>query len=628
MSRLVPNTVLLGKYRVEHLLGQGAMGAVYAAHHIDLGERVAIKCLTEELMGAQGAVERFLREARAAHRLRNKHICQVFDVGRFENGAPYMVMEYLDGEDLMKRVEREGPLPIDLAAKAVSQAADALVEAHAAGIIHRDIKPANLLLTFTATGEPFVKVLDFGIAKLANEAGVELTRTSTMIGSAMYMSPEQIRSAKHVDARSDVWSLGVTLYRLLVAAAPFVAESIPELCVKVVADPPRPPTDFRPEIPSELERLVLRCLQKDPALRYQSAAELRDALEPFTRHQAAPAGALLDDAPTEIAFPAHQRDDGPRGMVPAAGSRPAPPGAGNGFGGLGPQTTPQPPPQPPPGFGAPPAPPGRPGSSPFLPTPPPFHASGPALDVPAPVVEQLTTVAPAGAMFGEGPGVTGPGGFGLSSPSLGGGSPEGDAPTNNNLQPFGANGAASFAMSGPGQSGAMNGFTTPMPPAPAPALAVGPAAQKSANPFDALAGLFSKKPTTEQIIVMSAAAAVALLTIAVVARALLGGPAGTDEPTVTVVATAAPSASAEPPPVASAEAAPTPEPETSAAPPADAAPAETASAAPPPPPPPVATAKAVPKKTSTGTKSTTTKKTPTTTKKTPVRPTGPILIKR
>jgi eukaryotic-like serine/threonine-protein kinase len=625
MSRLVPNTVLLGKYRVEHLLGQGAMGAVYAAHHIDLGERVAIKCLTEELMGAQGAVERFLREARAAHRLRNKHICQVFDVGRFENGAPYMVMEYLDGEDLMKRVEREGPLPIDLAAKAVAQAADALVEAHAAGIIHRDIKPANLLLTFTSTGEPFVKVLDFGIAKLANEAGVELTRTSTMIGSAMYMSPEQIRSAKHVDARSDVWSLGVTLYRLLVAAAPFVAESIPELCVKVVSDPPRPPTDFRPEIPSEMERLVLRCLQKDPALRYQSAAELRDALEPFTRHQAAPAGALLDDAPTEIAFPAHQRDDGPRGMVPAAGSRAAP---GSSLS-LGPGNLGAPPPPAPHGFGPPPAPAA---SSPFLPSASPFAVSAPSLDAPAPVSEHLTTVAPAGMMFGEGPGLApmapGVGGYGPppgpngSSPSLSGAAGEGDAPTNNNLQPFGPNGASSFLLNGQGQSGAMNGFTTPMPPVPAPVTANAAAPTgKPANPFDALAGLFSKKPTTEQIIVMSATAAVALLTIAVVARALVGGPAESGEPTVTVVATPTPSASAAP----SVEAAPVAEPETSAAPAPEPAPTETASATPPPPPPPTPTptVKPGPKKTGTGTKST--KKTPT--KKPPVH-TGPILIKR
>jgi serine/threonine-protein kinase len=608
MSRLVPNTVLLGKYRVEHLLGQGAMGAVYAAHHIDLGERVAIKCLTEELMGAHGAVERFLREARAAHRLRNKHICQVFDVGRFENGAPYMVMEYLDGEDLMKRVDREGPLPIDLAARCLAQAADALVEAHAAGIIHRDIKPANILLTRTADGQPTIKVLDFGIAKLANEASVELTRTSTMIGSAMYMSPEQIRSAKHVDARSDIWSLGVTLYRLLVAAAPFVAESIPELCVKVVSEDPRPPTDFRPEIPSELERLVLRCLQKDPALRYQTAADLRDALEPFTRYQAAPAGAFLDDAPTEIAFPAHQRDEGPRGIVPAAGGRAAP----------------LPPAPSPPAFQPPPPPAARPmassGADLSSPYGAPPHAPAMSADAGADGLipsEQFTTVAAPGLLMGLGmpgmPGMPGsPGAPGMPSnpsmPSFGGGpGPNGFGDASGQPMGQGGFGAPSFAMNG--QPSALNGFP-PMPPAPLAGQPTEPAPK-------------GKKPTTEQIVVISAAAAVLLLTIAAAARAFLGGGSTeTDQPVVLAVTTASAT------PSASVSAAP------EAAPTESAAPTEEP---PPPPPPPTASAEPAPPPVKTaGTKkgsattSTVKKKTggpASTTKKGPTR-TGPIPIKR
>ena len=510
MSRLVPNTVLLGKYRVEHLLGQGAMGAVYAAHHIDLGERVAIKCLTEELLGAQGAVERFLREARAAHRLRNKHICQVFDVGRFENGAPFMVMEYLDGEDLMKRVERTGPLPIDLAAICVAQAADALVEAHAAGIIHRDIKPANLLLMKLPDGSPSIKVLDFGIAKLANEASVELTRTSTMIGSAMYMSPEQIRSAKHVDSRSDVWSLGVTLYRLLVAAAPFVAESIPELCVKVVSEEPRPCSSFRPEIPSELDRIVHRCLQKDPALRYQSAAELRDALEPVSRHQAPPRGAFLDDAPTEM-FQVAQRDEAPSGPVPAAGARPPPPAAGR-FG-------PPPPPAPLPvaGFAA---------------------QTAPSLATPntewEPPPEPMTKVAEPGMMF------------------AGGGAPAGGSFPNLSLPQI-PNGHPS-AMNG---FPSMNGF--PPMNGVAPVVAT-PAAAPTTG----------KRPTKEQLVLIAAAAAVLLLTVAAAARTLLrpaeDGPAVITATTSSATTPAASVTAPEPPPpeeppptpTASAEPPPTP----------------------------------------------------------------------
>jgi eukaryotic-like serine/threonine-protein kinase len=274
--------VLAGKYRVERVIGSGGMGIVVAARHQQLGQLVAIKFVRDEAIGDEGAVERFLREARAAVKLKSEHAAKVLDVGTLESGAPYMVMEFLEGSDLGQVLEKDGPLPVVAATEWVLQACEAVAEAHAAGIVHRDLKPQNLFLARTVGGLLGVKVLDFGVSKsmgsISGEAG-SLTRTKTMLGSPLYMSPEQMRSARDVNATADVWALGVVLFELLTGRWPFEAETMPDLCLKVVSEPPLSLAKLRPEVPALLVEVVERCLSKDPANRYANGAELASALE-------------------------------------------------------------------------------------------------------------------------------------------------------------------------------------------------------------------------------------------------------------------------------------------------------------------------------------------------------------
>ena len=272
--------VLAGKYRVERVLGQGGMGVVVAATHLALDQLVALKFMLPQATSQPDAVARFLREARAAVRLRSQHVGRVLDVGTLENGAPYIVMEYLDGEDLGSVLERQGSLPLEQAVGYVLQAIDALAEAHAAGIVHRDLKPANLFLTRQNDGSPLVKVLDFGISKvsLGNEG---LTATSTIMGSPSYMSPEQLRASRDADARSDQWSLGVILYQLVSGQVPYSADSMPELCVRILTDPLPPLLQVAPQIPPGFATVVERCLEKDRNRRFANVAELALALEPY-----------------------------------------------------------------------------------------------------------------------------------------------------------------------------------------------------------------------------------------------------------------------------------------------------------------------------------------------------------
>jgi serine/threonine-protein kinase len=279
-----PGDLLAGKYRVEAVLGIGGMGVVVAARHEQLDQRVAIKFVRPEALGSSDAVERFLREARAAARLRSEHAARVLDVGTLESGAPYMVMELLEGRDLAQTLEEQGRLSVEQAADWIVQACEALAEAHAAGIVHRDLKPQNLFLARTVGDALKVKVLDFGVSKsdaTMSSAQGALTRTRTMLGSPLYMSPEQMRSSRDVDARSDVWALGVVLFELLTNARPFEAENLPELCLMVIGDPPRSLRELRPDVPGELAGVVERCLRKDRSERYANAAELAEALEPF-----------------------------------------------------------------------------------------------------------------------------------------------------------------------------------------------------------------------------------------------------------------------------------------------------------------------------------------------------------
>jgi serine/threonine protein kinase len=273
--------ILAGKYRVERVLGVGGMGVVVAATHVELDQKVAIKFVLPAAVNDEGLLERFLREARAAVRLKSEHVAKVLDVGKMDTGAPYMVMEYLEGCDLGELVAKNGPLHVETAADYVAQACEAVAEAHSLGIIHRDIKPQNLFLTKRVGGSALIKVLDFGVSKVSIAGVVNLTQTMTVMGSPLYMSPEQMRSARSVDPRSDIWALGVVLYELLSGQVPFHAEQMPELCLKVVTEAPVPIDELRPDVPPAMAAVVMRCLEKDPDKRFNDAAELATALESF-----------------------------------------------------------------------------------------------------------------------------------------------------------------------------------------------------------------------------------------------------------------------------------------------------------------------------------------------------------
>jgi len=275
--------VIGGKFVVEKVLGVGGMGVVVSASHAQLGQKVAIKFLRKNANKAPEAVNRFLREARAAVGLHSAHVVRVMDVGVLDDGMPYMVMEHLIGTDLHQLLEERKTLPVSDAVDFLLQGMEAIAEAHTMGIVHRDLKPANLFLARSPDGSPLVKVLDFGISKAMGSISQEqsLTATSAIMGSPLYMSPEQLRSSKNVDARTDVWALGVMLYELLVGRLPFEAETVTGLCAKIVADAPTPLRQIDPGLSAELEAVVLRCLEKDVSRRIASVVELAAALQPF-----------------------------------------------------------------------------------------------------------------------------------------------------------------------------------------------------------------------------------------------------------------------------------------------------------------------------------------------------------
>jgi len=274
-----------GKYAIERQLGEGGMGEVHLAVHTAMGNRVAIKTLRKETLADETSVERFNREARAAVSLRSEHVARVLDVGVSAEGEPYMVMEYLEGQDLAAMLRTRGPLPVHEAVDYVLQACEAIAEAHGLGIVHRDLKPANLFVTRRVDGAPLVKVLDFGISKLAAEAqqgqAGALTRTSTIMGSPSYMSPEQLRSSRDVDPRGDIWALGVILYELLTGRVPFLAETLTELTIKVVSDPAPSIASVRPDVPPHLAQVVDHCLQKQREARFPSVGALAAELERY-----------------------------------------------------------------------------------------------------------------------------------------------------------------------------------------------------------------------------------------------------------------------------------------------------------------------------------------------------------
>jgi serine/threonine-protein kinase len=278
--------VLAGKYRVESVLGEGGMGVVVAATHLHLDEKVAIKLLLPDAVRSPDIVSRFLQEGRAAVKIKSEHVARVIDVGTLESGAPYLVMEYLAGSDLADVIATGGPVSPDLAMEYVLQASEALAEAHALGIVHRDLKPANLFLTRRADGSPCVKVLDFGISKVTDGANHSKTKTSAVMGSPAYMSPEQMRSSRDVDGRSDIWALGAILYELLAGAPPFDADTVPQLCLMIMQDPLPPLSRVRLDVPPALEAAIRRCQEKDRENRFQHIGELAAALAPLVTGRA------------------------------------------------------------------------------------------------------------------------------------------------------------------------------------------------------------------------------------------------------------------------------------------------------------------------------------------------------
>jgi serine/threonine-protein kinase len=277
--------VLAGKYRIDRILGAGGMGVVVAAHHVHLDERVAIKFLLPEMLSSGEAVARFSREARAAVRIKNEHVARVADVGTLENGAPYMVMEFLEGSDLGAWLKQRGALPVEQATDFVLQASEAIAEAHTLGIVHRDLKPANLFVTRRPDSSLSVKVLDFGISKMRSRSSsvpdVSITSTAAIMGSPLYMSPEQMQSSKDADARADIWALGVILYELVTGESPFVAETMQEVVAKILSVEPPPMSAKRSDVPPGFEAVVLKCLEKDRARRYESVGLLAADLLPF-----------------------------------------------------------------------------------------------------------------------------------------------------------------------------------------------------------------------------------------------------------------------------------------------------------------------------------------------------------
>ncbi len=275
-----PGSVLGGKYEIGRVLGRGGMGLVVQARHLRMDRDVALKILLPALRSQPDVVARFEREGRAAAQLQDVHVARVLDVDTLPDGSPFMVMELLRGEDLADILTRRGKLPFRDAVGYVLEACAAMAEAHRAGIVHRDLKPNNLFVDKQGD-RPVLKVLDFGISKVTGDVAASVTTTATAFGTPLYMSPEQVRSAKNVDARADIWSLGVVLYELLAGESPFAAPSATAILAAIIADKPTPIGDRRDDLPGPLADAVMRALEKDPAARFSDVQGFAAALAPF-----------------------------------------------------------------------------------------------------------------------------------------------------------------------------------------------------------------------------------------------------------------------------------------------------------------------------------------------------------
>jgi serine/threonine protein kinase len=281
----------IGNYRVSKLLGEGGMGVVYLAQHPIIGRKVAIKLLHAVLARDQDIVSRFFNEARAIHMIAHENIVEILDFGQTTDGQPYFIMEFLEGEALSDVVAR-GAMPPEQVAVIGGQMCRALAAAHAKGIVHRDLKPHNVQLCTKADGSPQVKILDFGVAKiLASPDGAQSvkTRTGSLMGTPLYMSPEQCKGAGTLDHRTDIYSLGVMLFEMLAGRPPFTAEGVGELFAKHMLEEPPSLLDFAPQVPSHMAAAVMKSLQKEPRDRFESMEEFRKALVGEVKLAGAPA---------------------------------------------------------------------------------------------------------------------------------------------------------------------------------------------------------------------------------------------------------------------------------------------------------------------------------------------------
>lgn len=290
--------VIAGKYRVDAVIGRGGMSVVYLATHLQLEQQVALKVLSAAALLLPEYIVRLKREARAVSHIRSEHVVRVHDIGMLEDAqVPYLVMEHLTGHDLASVLAHHGQLPADFVAMCILQACEALAEAHAIGIVHRDLKPANLFLTEAVDGSACVKVLDFGISRMTRGPGLSpLTDPGTVLGTPSYMAPEQMEASAKVDARSDIWALGIIIYELLVGRPPHAGASLPQIFMRIMRTRPPRPSAHR-SLPPLVDTIVARCLAVDPDKRYQNVAQLAAILAelgpPGSRAQAERIGRIL-----------------------------------------------------------------------------------------------------------------------------------------------------------------------------------------------------------------------------------------------------------------------------------------------------------------------------------------------
>lgn len=300
---LAPGDVIDGRYRVTSFVAGGGMASVYRATHVVLEQVVAIKVISPLVHAIPGMAQRFLREAKAATRMKGEHVAHVSDVGMMPDGAPYIVMEYLDGSDLEAVLESGREIAVEDAVDYVLQACEALAEVHGLGVVHRDLKPANLVLTRGADGLPFIKLIDFGIsqtsAPLSTRELASITQPDVVMGSPRYMAPEQMESVSKADSRSDIYGIGAVLYELLTRRVPNDGDTLNAMYMAALLGAPEAPSSLRSDVPRALDEVILRCLRSDPAARYVDVAALAHALAPF-----GPAGSGLRAEHVSLVFQA------------------------------------------------------------------------------------------------------------------------------------------------------------------------------------------------------------------------------------------------------------------------------------------------------------------------------------